>query len=539
MDDFVKAAESGTTHDMNPDDILSGANKDSRSKAVHQIALDCLKLATGRMSLSSGKELSDGRPQDQQGPLLRYAYCGWMRYSQQCVKEEAFRDDLLELLKALFDPSNLPTLEKCVQGFTAQTGPPDPLYYAVNIGQNDIIRHVLDKTERSSWRGGPGGKALQRACYLGNTSIVRELLRKFSVDEADDVFGTPLHAAIAGGNKEVYNLLIDEYNADVNAGSAAFGNAMQMALAIKDEDLLQSLLSHGALYDPNDRRGRIWHTAVDYNPELGSWPLPFSTGSSMLRICLHLTHHITDPFTFPLHCRLMILNTCVSLQRDAANLNTPARGCLSSLAAQRLRSASIITGGYISIVLIWKLIFDNPELLGRHGAILLEHDRFIGTFEGIIKDTDLEERLAKLFKHILADCRHLVDEPGLKPECSEVVEELHRYAQEREMKLKETLSIDRHSAVMSAMDKMAGEISGMKQQIMQLTSTVQLLLDLQQKSPTSGRRQDPDLGNTGPSRPSVPSGPLIFMLAEKVQHPLSATPQGEDEPNERLEESSA
>jgi hypothetical protein len=87
------------------------------------------------------------------------------------------------------------------------------------------------------------------------------LARGADLNKADDVYGTPLQAAIAGREREVAMALMTDFTADVNARGGAFGNASQIALALDDRHLLKGLDAHGARHNDEDGRGKLWRKA--------------------------------------------------------------------------------------------------------------------------------------------------------------------------------------------------------------------------------------------------------------------------------------
>lgn len=511
VDKFVNFAESENNPDTSREIILKEAKQTAASKSQEQIAKDCLMIIMDSNGSSSGEDLlSEKSP----NPLLYYACCHWPKHLEACMSSGRDTSDLLKQATALFDPTNVNALRRWIEVYNpdwdsqnmSKLKPPDPLYYAVWTECDDIARLVLDTSESSFWTGGPLGKPLQLACYLGKTSMVREILSKVNVNKADDNLGTPLHAAIAGQQPEVVDFLMNEYEADVNASSAAFGNAVQMALALGDQGLLESLVNHGAQYNPTDLRGMIWAPV---------WRRFRDYRWRTLNRKLSVQEDIQLPASLP-EC-LRLLHTGIVYQHEVpgqirdeepASPPDPEAATLIdqlSVATNHIRTADLSTGGYIPIVLTWALLSQRSrrpsrrfntdekviEVYEKVYEAVHRHEIFIQEFGDSVQDRpQLYAALTKVFtlaiRTLMGDTymRRTGDEFSAFQEVNQEVEALEERAREFDA-TRRLLSL--HSErTLSAMNKMAKDISEMKQQISQLVGAVQLLVDLQQKSDNPG-----------------------------------------------------
>jgi hypothetical protein len=276
VDGFIKFAKSENHLDATQESILIEAKKAAASKAHEQIAKDCLELIMNAPGVQMSGATSK---QGFKSALHDYACSYWTLHFSVAMSVSDDPTTLIEQGKALFEPGGRDAFYQWVGGYDAywtmmlpngfELESRDPLYYAIQTGCADIVRFVLNTTQPSSWTGGPLGKALQLACYQGKTSMVRVILNKIGVDEADDLFGIPLHAAIAGRQKEVSDILVKEYHANVNAPSVWFGNAVQMAVALGDRELLHLLVAHGAQCKSSGGRARIWASVWEQTLEPG------------------------------------------------------------------------------------------------------------------------------------------------------------------------------------------------------------------------------------------------------------------------------
>ncbi|KAK1761777.1 hypothetical protein QBC33DRAFT_614675 [Phialemonium atrogriseum] len=468
------------------DKFVNFAESENNPDAIREIILDCLKIIIDSDGSSSGDEPEDQLSEKSPNPLLHYACHHWPNHLGPCIRSGRDSSNLLKQAVALFDPTNVNALRRWIEVYDpdwdsqnmSKLKPPDPLYYAVWTEGDDIVRFVLDNSESSSWTGGPLGKALQLACYLGKTSTVREILRKVSVNEADD-------------QREVVDLLINEYEANVNASSAAFGNAVQIALALRDQGLLESLVNHGAQYNPTDCRGMIWANVWRQIRESG-WSEP----NKLLR------KWVKDITTIPqlptaLDSRLQILHTCIVYQHRAAKQigreepasppNPEAATLMDrlSVVTKHICTADLSTSGYIPIVLTWVLLFRLMEFSQLNNSIEVyeivhRHEIFIQEFGESLQDNPtLHAVLTQLFalavRVLTTTAIRIIGLKGLSIEAEALEESAKETAAKRLLSL-------HNERTLSAMNKMANDISEMKQQISQLVGAVQMLVALQRKS---------------------------------------------------------
>lgn len=81
------------------------------------------------------------------------------------------------------------------------------------------MRHERNEHEQFSLNSAPNEDEheLYRACYNGNFNLAKQLLEA-GVDPncRDEDEWTPLHAACAQGHRDIAQLLVDDYKADVN-----------------------------------------------------------------------------------------------------------------------------------------------------------------------------------------------------------------------------------------------------------------------------------------------------------------------------------
>lgn len=515
VENFVDFTRSEAYSDADHEAILTKAKAAAASKAREQVARDCLKIILGGGGPSSDAE-------EAQRPLFKYACQHWIGHLETAIDSGTGAGDLLGLARSLFDPVNVDALGRWVETYdpiqdgarqhTSRLKSPDPLYYAVLTGRTSIVRFVLDNREPSSWTGGPLGKPLQLACYKGNGSIVREILCEIDVNEADDVFGTPLHAAIAGHRREVVDLLVDEYSADLNAPSAAFGNAIQMALALNDHDLLESLVTHGAQYDSADRRGRIWGNVWRRTLEYSEWQILVKQG----RLCTWTKKlgfsatSMASKSPTALDWRLRLLRDCITCQRTidknirceeaASSLESKAKTRLAdalSASSKNFPTADYGIAGFIPKVVMWVYLLRrqvnvrNP--FDSTHDVVHQHETFVRDFGDTVQDPDLDEVLAELFS---ATIRTVHDDPAasgdhrarLSKKTLEdkdlLLKELDTKAKGLEASAKQIAATNRlltmhNERTMAVLTQMASDMAEMKQQISLLA---QNMLVLQQRS---------------------------------------------------------
>ncbi|KAM5343371.1 hypothetical protein ACJ41O_011908 [Fusarium nematophilum] len=184
-------------------------------------------------SLSKGysKQRKSELENDAKRILFWYACRNWYKHVDALMDDGSVPAEFQNRVRAMFDSRSIKRWISAYDSHSSHsTASPDPLYYATLLGYPDIVKLLL-ASGPSPRAGGRFGQALQLAAFQGKTAIVRELLEEgFDINQADEVLGTPLQAAIAGGQHELANTLMDDYGADVNATGTSFGSALQMAL---------------------------------------------------------------------------------------------------------------------------------------------------------------------------------------------------------------------------------------------------------------------------------------------------------------------
>ncbi|KAF5586005.1 ankyrin repeat-containing protein [Fusarium subglutinans] len=254
--DFIECAEGDEEQEQRSASILQEAKKTTALLANKRIAQDCLSMI---VDSHDSAFLADAQMQT---PLLWYACRNWYKHVDAITEDGMVSAELQNQVTAMFD-------SRCIKHWVSAydshvsdcTAAPDPLYYATLLGYTSIVKLLLGSGVGPG-TGGHLGQTLQLAAFQGKTAIVRELLGKgFNIDQPDEVLGTPLQAAIAGGRRELVNILLDDYSANVDASGVSFGNALQMALAMQDQELVASLRAHGAGHKETTPRDRIWDNA--------------------------------------------------------------------------------------------------------------------------------------------------------------------------------------------------------------------------------------------------------------------------------------
>jgi ankyrin repeat protein len=258
-DEEGETAEEKKTIEEAQRSILEQAQKDLAQIAQLRLGKECLTRI-----LSAGTESIARESED---ILLAYACKNWFKRVSATTEDDKIPGDLLGLMERLFDSSKPDAFLKWLSIYdpdqptglsTSVRKPPDFLYYATLMGFPNLVQLLLEKGANVNLaEGGHFGRPLQLACYKGQMSLIRLLLaHKANIDEADDVLGTPLQAAIAGSQHNVAVTLMDEFKADVKARGKVFGNALQIALAVGDRALVGSI-APGAQDDMTARIG-IW-----------------------------------------------------------------------------------------------------------------------------------------------------------------------------------------------------------------------------------------------------------------------------------------
>ncbi|KAF5975527.1 ankyrin repeat-containing protein [Fusarium bulbicola] len=406
------------------------------------------------------------------------------------------------------------------------TAAPDPLYYATLLGYTNIVKLLLGSGVGPK-TGGHLGQTLQLAAFQGKTAIVRKLLGEgFDINQTDEVLGTPLQAAIAGGQRELVEILMDEYSADVNASGESFGNALQMALALQDQDLVTSLHAHGAGHKEPTRRDRIWDNAWRSAQALG---LDVDRTINVLR----KTSSLTPKLPNRINRRLKVLAICIHHRREIMrhqNLagylehvwrsKRPLRAKIDKegtwqKVVEIFRDTEVATLGFIPTTFTWLLLIyyqfginvdsfrsDSKVLsdVDTTYKILSRHETFIRTFPENVPILQLEKILTNLFRHIISGMFYVAGlhnsltrvnkfalffRSNMKLDSEEMSElqHLHKDAMvaEDNARSMETLNLiipEYNDRTTSELKEMRREITDLKADIGELTQKMDLLLSL-------------------------------------------------------------
>lgn len=122
------------------------------------------------------------------------------------------------------------------------------LFEAAALGKVERLRALLDAGESANTFAPDGMTPLGLACFFGQPDSARLLLaRGADVNAASQnpMKVAPLHAAVAGKNPEVIDLILSS-NANVNAKQQQGWTAIHSAAMHGDLALLEKLLARGA-----------------------------------------------------------------------------------------------------------------------------------------------------------------------------------------------------------------------------------------------------------------------------------------------------
>jgi ankyrin repeat protein len=145
----------------------------------------------------------------------------------------------------------------------------NPLFLAAKGGHRDIVqllmRHGANVHDSGSW-----GKvsALHVAAERGHLEIVRSLLAGVAVNIPTMRLETPLHFALLGKEYEVARILVEEYDANVNAFSGSGQTPFHFAIEDGNEDLVSFFIGQRAEINSQAQLDNLDHKNV----------LRFSTG---------------------------------------------------------------------------------------------------------------------------------------------------------------------------------------------------------------------------------------------------------------------
>jgi ankyrin repeat protein len=122
-------------------------------------------------------------------------------------------------------------------------------FAAAALGHVAVLRELLSGPEGPvNLHNSDGWTALHLACFFGQFDCVEALLElgaSVKMRSANTMGNTPLHAAAAGGHREVCALLLS-HNAEINAEQASQYTALHSAAANGSEELVRLLLAHEA-----------------------------------------------------------------------------------------------------------------------------------------------------------------------------------------------------------------------------------------------------------------------------------------------------
>ena len=122
-------------------------------------------------------------------------------------------------------------------------------FAAAALGHSKILRELLSGENKPlDMHSSDGWTALHLASFFGQFDCVEVLLdlgASVKMRSANTMGNTPLHAAAAGGHREVCALLLS-HNAEINAEQASQYTALHSAAANGSEELVRLLLAHEA-----------------------------------------------------------------------------------------------------------------------------------------------------------------------------------------------------------------------------------------------------------------------------------------------------
>ncbi|KAG5759191.1 hypothetical protein H9Q72_012679 [Fusarium xylarioides] len=422
--EFIECAEGDEEQEQRSVSILKKAKEETALLAQKRIAQDCLAML---VDSDVSAFPADGQTKS---PLLRYACHNWYKHVDEITEEEGVVPaELQDQLKAMFDSRFIKRWVSVYDSNSSDsTADPDPLYYATLLGYNSIVKLLLESGVGSQ-TGGYLGQTLQLAAFQGKTAIVRDLLEEgFNIDQADEVLGTPLQAAIAGGQRELVNVLLDDYSADVDASGATFGNALQIALAMQDQVIAASLRAHGARLKETTRRDRIWDNAWR---SANASKFDANRAINMLRMASVMSLELPEGIDW----RLKVLATCIHHRREIIRHQKladyservwrpkqPLRVNIDKERAwqtivEKLRDTEVATLAFVPATCTWLLLAycqfgTNTSILEDANTvikivdtiyrILSRHETFICTFSENVPTFELEEILANLFSHTIS-----------------------------------------------------------------------------------------------------------------------------------------
>ena len=122
-------------------------------------------------------------------------------------------------------------------------------FAAAALGQATVLRELLSGENKPiDQHSSDGWTSLHLASFFGQVDCVQVMLElgaSVKMRSANTMGNTPLHAAAAGGHREVCAVLLS-HNAEVNAEQASQYTALHSAAANGSEELVRLLLAHEA-----------------------------------------------------------------------------------------------------------------------------------------------------------------------------------------------------------------------------------------------------------------------------------------------------
>jgi hypothetical protein len=129
------------------------------------------------------------------------------------------------------------------------------LHSATDMGEEALVKLMLDAGANVNWRNNVKMTALHLAAKKGHEATVRLLLKhKADVDAKDTLERTALHLAAEEGHEAVVRLLL-EYKADVDAKATGKWTALHIAAGNGHEAMMSLLLEKGADIEMKDFSG--------------------------------------------------------------------------------------------------------------------------------------------------------------------------------------------------------------------------------------------------------------------------------------------
>ena len=184
-------------------------------------------------------------------PLARYAAEHWIDHA----KSGGMDSSVLQLILHLFTLESAPfknwiriyDIDKPWYGLMSMEEKDfcSPLYYSSLAGMQEASACLL-QIENPNAKGGIFGNPLQAASYIGNEPIVKLLLQNGAeVNAEGGAYGNALQAASYVGNEAVVKLLLKN-GAEVNVEGGQYGNALQAASHQGNDAIVKLLLKNGA-----------------------------------------------------------------------------------------------------------------------------------------------------------------------------------------------------------------------------------------------------------------------------------------------------